>query len=486
MHSLPPPDHSARSGSQGAAHLKNGTAVRAGSHLLYFWHVNQPMPPSRPSTATPAPWRFVSAGEISGLERWDADYCVNVVATGARWATLSSLGAEIGEGLRSKRVEGSELTLYRPSHFDRGVVVPDDEHLSVEPIHSSRSVGPGDVLVSKFLPPRAALVSPSTPRHAPDSNCLRVVGLGDSLALWLTALLNHPTFSKIVDQLGSGRALPRIGVRELEEMAVPESPVGLPALAAEWNEAADERLDVRRELMALRAEAQELADESAPSIPDPHQPAWVPAKELPSSLAPDQVALFRFQRKLAKVKWETLSPYLLTEPARLREPIPSGRLLRLVDATGDLGFQLPEVETISPPWFRLYAKPLQAGELLLSTLGSSPKVVLNQPPASEQVWMSDQWARLDGGETSGALALALGTEQVAWQLGSATTGAVRQFIVRSDLGEVRVPVWNSASARALHRRVLSILERRSGVEKRLDRLRSQLAEMVATALEVRA
>jgi hypothetical protein len=73
------------------------------------------MPPSRPSTATPAPWRFVSAGEISGLERWDADYCVNVVATGARWATLSTLGAEIGEGLRSKHVEGSELTLYRGS-----------------------------------------------------------------------------------------------------------------------------------------------------------------------------------------------------------------------------------------------------------------------------------------------------------------------------------------------------------------------------------
>jgi hypothetical protein len=157
-----------------------------------------------------------------------------------------------------------------------------------------------------------------------------------------------------------------------------------------------------------------------------------------------------------------------------------------VDATGDLGFQLPEVETISPPWFRLYAKPLQGGELLLSTLGSSPKVVLNQPPASEQVWLSDQWARLDGGATSGALALALGTEQVAWQLGSAATGAVRQFIVRSDLGEVRVPVWNSASARGLHRRALSILERRSGVEKRLDRLRAQLAAMVATALEVRA
>jgi type II secretory pathway component PulM len=38
----------------------------------------------------------------------------------------------------------------------------------------------------------------------------------------------------------------------------------------------------------------------------------------------------------------------------------------------------------------------------------------------------------------------------------------------------------------MHRRVLSILERRSGVEKRLDRLRAQLAAMVATALEVRA
>lgn len=444
------------------------------------------MPLPCPSTAAPPPWRFVPAGEVSVLERWDADYCVNVVVAGAGWATLSMLGAEIGEGLRSKRVEGSELTLYRPSHFDRGLVVPDDEHLSAEPVHSSRSVGPGDVLVSKFLPPRVALVSPSTPRHAPDSNCLRVIGLGDSLALWLTALLNHPSFSKIVDQLASGRALPRIGVRELAEMSVPEPPAGLPALTAEWNEAADERIAVRRELVQLRKEAQDLADESAPSPPDPHRPVWVPAKELPTSLAPDQVALIRFQRKLAKFKWEMLSSYLLAEPARRREPIPSGRLLRLVDATSDLGFQLPEVETISPPWFRLYAEPLKAGELLLSTLGSSPKVVLNQPPASEQIWLSDQWARLDGGSTSGALALVLGTKQVVWQLGCAATGAVRQFIVRSDLGEVRVPGPHSALAASLHRRVLSTLERRRGVEKRLDRLRAELAGMVATAMEVQA
>jgi hypothetical protein len=157
-------------------------------------------------------------------------------------------------------------------------------------------------------------------------------------------------------------------------------------------------------------------------------------------------------------------------------------VLHLGDAQGDLGAALPAIATVRPPWFRLYADPLRAGEVLLSTLGTAPKVVLNAPAFPSTVWLSDQWARLDGGPSPGALALLLETRQVAWQLGSATTGAVRQFVGRDELGEVRVPSLPSMIASTLHHRVVALLERRRELEYRHADLRARLAAMVTHAL----
>jgi hypothetical protein len=108
--------------------------------------------------------------------------------------------------------------------------------------------------------------------------------------------------------------------------------------------------------------------------------------------------------------------------------------------------------------------------------------VLNQPPVASTVWLSDQWARLDAGEAAGAVALLLGTRQVIWQLGCAATGAVRQFIGREELAEIRLPALPPTAAGALHRRVVAALERRRKAEQRLASLRSDLARHVDVAL----
>jgi len=441
---------------------------------------------SATSSVHPPSWRFVPGAEAVALERWDAEFNVGSLHVGASWITLADLGAEVGEGLRAGRVRGPEPLLYRPSHIGDGVLVPDAAYLEVPPTRSSRSIGPGDVLVSKFLPPRAALVSPGMPRHAPDGNCLRVIGLRQEVALWITGLLSHPGFAPRIAQHGSGRSLPRIGARELAELPFPAPPAGLATLATAWSEAGDERLEIDRDLIELQAETQEFANDKAPAAPDPRKPTWVPPENVPDTWAPDQAALVRYQHQLARAGWVKLGRFLAKEPARLRGRIPPARLLRLTDATGDLGFKLPDVAPVRPPWFRIYADPLRPGEVLLSTLGSAPKVVLSAPPTVSTVWVSDQWARLDGGAAPGALALGLRTSQVIWQLGSAATGAVRQFIGRGELAEVCVPAPTAGIAASINRRLLDLMERRKAIDDRLAGLRAELAALVAASLEVPA
>ena len=345
-----------------------------------------------------------------------------------------------------------------------------------------RALGPGDVVVSKFLPPRVALVTSQAPRHVPDGNCLRVLGLEPADALWLVALLAHPSFAKLVAQRGAGRTLPRIGARELAELPVPPTPPGLGPLAEAWTDAADQHLALHRGLMELRAEVQSIADDAAPPPPDPRHPSWVRAWEMPDTWAPDQAALLAYQRRLGRSGWVPLEPFLAPEPARLRARIPPARVLRLGHASGDLGYRLPELEPVRPPWFRLYADPMRPAEVLLSTLGSAPKVVVNLPTADSTVWLSDQWARLDGGSTPGALALLLGVSQVAWQLERAATGAVRQFIGRVELAKIRIPSLSRGEARALHDRLVSLLERRTRVDQQLGGLRAELAGLVDAAM----
>lgn len=431
-------------------------------------------------------WRRVPAAEALGLDRWDADFSVHRRPTHQGWVMLAQLGAGISEGQRPGRDDDNpDAPLYRPSHLDRGVLRPEALHLRVAPARTSRAVGPGDVVIGKFLPPRAALITPGAPRHAPDANCLRVLFADVRQALWVTAVLSHPAFAEALSRQLAGSALPRLGARDLAQLPFPPPPEQLTAQTEAWSAAAEERLDAARDLLALQDEATELADDAGPPPPDACAPTWIRAADIADTLAPDQAALLGYQRALTERRWIALGDLLAFEPARRRDPLLAARLLRLQDADDELGFSTPPLAPVEPPWFRIYADPLRPGEVLLSTLGSAPKVLVNLPPAPETLWVVDAWARLDGGEHPGALALALGVPQVRWQLSAATTGAVRQFVTREELAQVRIPPFRASHAASLHHRAADALTRRATAHARLVALRDELQAAVTLAVEAR-
>lgn len=435
------------------------------------------------SSGLPA-WRFVAADEAVRLERWDADTVVHTSVAPSSWTSPTDLGGDIVEGVRPGRQRGGVAPLlYRPSHLGGGQLMPEADHLATAPRPSRRAVGPGDVIVSKFLPPRCALATSRAPRHAPDSNCLRIVGLDPAPALWLVALLEHPAFGGQVARATAGTLLPRLGARDLARLDLPPVPYGVDALVPRWQESANGLIQLRRELHELRQDAQAVADELAPPLPDAHAPTWMPGRDVPDTWAPDQVARVRYQSRLASRGWIALDTYLRDDVPRLRSRIPPARVLRLSDATGDFDFHLPELAEVKPPWFRLYADPLRPGEVLLSTLGSASKVVFHHPAVDSTVFVADLWVRIDGGVTPGALALLLETHQVSWQLQGATTGAVRQFVAREDVAAVRLPRLTREASRALHDRLVRLLDRRSALQTRIDAVRAELANLVSSTLE---
>jgi hypothetical protein len=398
------------------------------------------------------------------------------------WRTIKDLGGRITEGAR----DGSSLLLYRPSDLDAGLLNPDRLQMLRAPDVAARAIAPGDVMVGKHVPVGVAWITPAAPRHAPDANCLRVVGLKPTVGLWVAAVLGHEAFASTVRHRAAGLALPRLGARELVAIPLPEPPPEVAALAELWRQAADGRLEAQRDLAELVAEVEDLTDQLAPDLPDLSRSTWVAPELIPETWAPDQAALLRYQADLAHRGWVQLSNFLTHGPSRLREHLPSVRVLTLSDGQGEFGFRVPDLREVSGAIFRVYSDPLRSGEVLLSTLGSCPKVVFNHPPAATTIWLVDQWARLDGRAHPGALALLLSTRRVAWQLARATTGAVRQFIGRGDLAAIRIPAIPNATAMSLHRRLADALERRGAADGKLQALRTQLNEHVRRSLGVPA
>lgn len=418
-------------------------------------------------------WTPPTAPQLT--ERWDAEVYVFGLQERGSWLALGRLKARIREGERVPSAEAAELGLYRPSSI-WGLMLHDQD---LPPMPSSwgelSPVGIGDVVLSKFLPVSAAWVSRSTPRRPIDANCVRVIGLAGDQGFWIAHVLEHPTYQQMLARLASAATIPRVGLRDLRALRVPETPPGLGELTAEWTRATRALLVAQEDVQALQAQVNAWIDLDEPPPPRALEPQFYAAADVDDSWMPGHLALRSYQSLASRRGWVRLADLLSEDSERLRgRRIEALRVLRLSDSDSAFGFAPPELAELKHPTFRIYGRPFGAGEVLLSVLGSSSKVVFHHPRRSATVWISDHWARFQPRKDPGALALLLRSPVVSGQLALATTGAARQFVSRTELLQIRVP-WPERDRRRLwHQRLSAALD---GIAQATDRLAAVRSEM---------
>lgn len=428
--------------------------------------------------ATLACW--IPAAKPPLTVRWDAEFYVFGFGGHDSWPVLGKLKARIREGLRARSAEAAVLGLYRPSSI-HDLALHDDD---LAPMRSASwgaasPVGPGDVVLSKFLPVAVAWVTGATPRRPIDANCVRVIGLPAEWGFWIANVLEHPAYQETLARQAASAAVPRLGLRDLRALRVPNKPVGLDRLATQWTRASHERSLVHHEVQALQAEVNGWVDLAEPPTPTSLTPAFYRAAEVDDSWTPAHLALRAYQSTASRRGWATLADLLSEDSARLRgQQIEALRVLRLGDADGVFGFDVPDLTELNQPTFRLYGRPLDAGEVLLSVLGSSSKVVFNHSGRAPTVWISDHWARFQPSDDPGALALLLRSPVVAGQLALATTGADRQFVSRTQLLRVRLPWPDRNRRRRWHERLALALDRKARANEQLRAVRTQMRALV--------
>lgn len=415
-------------------------------------------------------------------QRWDANSFVFGLDERGTWQALGELQVRFREGTRTSGEDARTLGFYRPSSIWQ-LALHDDGLSPMPPSWGDLStVGPGDVVISKFLPVSAAWVTPPTPRRPVDSNCVRVIGLSQEMGFWVANVIGHSSYQSMLTGRAAGSVLPRIGLRELRELRIPNPPSGLEAFVTEWTAASRDLTTALSDIRALQAMVNAYVEADSPA---PASVTWqfYAAPSLGGSWLPVHVALESFQVEAAHRGWPRLAEFLSDDPERLHGQCPDAlRVLRLGDADGSFGFTIPGLTELRHSSFRIYAHPLEPDEVLLSVLGSSSKVIFHHPARGATVWVADHWVRFKPQSEPGALALLLRSGPVAAQLSLAATGAARQFVPRSELASVRLPWPELILRRRWHSDLSTALERFDDVAGRLAAIRSRVSELVDQCL----
>lgn len=427
---------------------------------------------------------WIAADEWLGRDRWDPAPWFSVRPSVGVF-TLSEVGAEVVEGWRGAAGRDDFPTI-RPSDIGCVEFRWAGRLLDPPPRAHGQPIGPGDVVVSKLFPLRAGWTLPSSPRIPADANCVRVGGLESEMGFWVAMVLTHPRFAATRQSAAAGLTLPRLGVRELKELPLPKPPPDLRGLDRRWADAESRRCEALSTLRTLQLEVDSMVTDLA--VPDAATTAgrFVPASAAASSWAPAQVALQQRQAELAEARWRPLGDRTWAEPARLRTEAPwRARLLQLGHAHGDLCFDVPDEEDVTAPGFRIWSEPLRADEVLVSLLGTSPKVVFNHPPTKEPILVADHWLRLRPQRNAGTFALVLCSREVRGQLARAASGAARQFLTHRDAAAVRVPLLEEPIAERIHRGVCAALATVAEASAQTAALRREARALVDEALEGR-
>jgi hypothetical protein len=291
------------------------------------------------------------------------------------------------------------------------------------------------------------------PLFPADAAYFVIQGLAEPSAWWVAFCLNHPSFADYLLSKSGRGVLSRIALTALRDWKAPEMPGDFVFIARRLGELSAKRTFLAGRFAALRdaVEASVAGQMATTAYEDSERrfaerfwASFFPAGILDASWLPGHVASASRSSALRRDSdWRPLSSFLLpASPSRTRiskmdGPIP---ILRL----GDVG-EIPLVPTPLKPSVtaqanRVFSEPLQAEDVILSTLASNPRVAFMVSKSQVPVHAVDHWERLRFRAHAAAFALILQTGAVTRQLRSFASGSVQQFVRPEDIQRLFLPV----------------------------------------------
>ena len=361
--------------------------------------------------------------------------------------------AEVFEGSRDVRDTDGASSCYKGSSISGFEISPTREQWRMTQRFDQETIRVGDVLLKRVSPISAAIVSLGLPMLPVDGNFFVIRGLDQANAWWVAFCLNHPAIADYLLSKSGRGVLSRVALSVLRSWKVPQAAVQFLPLTRRMGELLQKRVFISGQIASLETDVEQaVADQMASTGYDDSeqrfsQKSWsffFPASSMDASWLPIHVATeYRTEVLEGDRDWQPLRSCLLPEaPARNRfshvdEPI---SVLRLSDV-GEIPLVPDSLEASIPSQFsRVFRHPVEAEEVLLSTLGSSPRVAFAPINLHPPVYAVDHWERLRFRSHAAAYALILQTGAITRQLRSLASGSVQQFIRPEDIQRLFLPV----------------------------------------------
>lgn len=396
---------------------------------------------------------FVGPEKLGVAPGWLPTYfsgaCALALGAGATGPSIDQLGGQVLEGWRVS-IDPSALAydaraaatpIYRQANIGRLRLLLETQHWESPQIQGRWCVQPDDIVVNKLAPVRAAFVSSSARRHPVDGNTVIVRGLSRNVAAWTALCLNHPGYEQLL-LLNSG-VLQRVGLGALSSLHVPPAPTQMERLSARLGAALDDQLLAGEALHRVRTEASEATTAAAAHARPLGEGAFFPPDAVShENWLPSATALRAEQATLVDdLGWTAIDKLaLMSERERLVHVPEGARALRLRDVSDDLFVAVADDTHDDLMPSRTLGKPLVAGEVLISTLGSSFRAAYVDAEVPPNTFAADGWARLRFRETPAAWALMLSTDALRSQASRLAVGTAQQFVPPEALRALRVPV----------------------------------------------
>ncbi|MBX7222566.1 MAG: hypothetical protein K1Y36_21645 [Blastocatellia bacterium] len=406
----------------------------------------------------------VSADLLAQAEMWSPElFCgegANVYRASARPGNVSlkKLGGKCFEGWRRNiffdGITTDELPpdvpLYRQFNLDEFLLHPGPEHWETPKLEESWCVQPGDIVINRMPPVYATWITPSVHRHPVDANCLIVRGLNQGDGFWLTLVLNQEAYIAYLTA-GSGTVHQRVNVGKLKELRIPAVPGEIRQLAVQVWDCLDAitslaeatyrlREDVAENVAGYFSEFDWMGSDFEAQL---RNGTFFPAPAIDESLKPQHVALGAWHHLLRrKLGWVSLAEVTIgpqSQPRLGTAPNKKISFLRLGDADDEFGFNEAELTHSVQQLTRVFRQPLQANEVLLSTLVTNPRVVFADHIPTATIHPVDQWERFTFLETPGGWALVLATPPIQQQISMLAQGSVQQFASAGSYYRILVP-----------------------------------------------